>query len=80
MTSAGYVAPMRLAERTTNLLFNLLHDKGISHADAALATGRTKSYIQRRLSGAVEPNITDLEQLAQCAGLEVRIEFVPRDA
>lgn len=68
---------MRLAQRTTNRLATLLHDKGISHADAALATGHTKSYVQRRLSGAVEPNITDLEDLAASANMELRIEFVP---
>lgn len=61
-------------------MFNLLHDAGVSHATAARVTGKTKSYVQRRLSGAVVPNLTDLEELAKCAGMEVRITFVPLDA
>lgn len=68
---------MRLAQRTTAIIAGLLRDKGISHADAALATGHTKSYVQRRLSGAVEPNITDLEDLAASANMELRITFAP---
>jgi hypothetical protein len=71
---------MRLAERTMATLAERLRVEGVSHADAASMTGRSKAYVQRRLSGTVTPNLTDLEQFAACAGMDVHIEFVPRDA
>lgn len=71
---------MGLAQRTTNALVDTLHHLGISHADAGLAIGRHKAYVQRRLSGAVVLNLTDLEQLAGCAGMDVRVVFVPRES
>jgi hypothetical protein len=71
---------MRLAERTMTTLAELLRVEGVSHADAASMTGHSKAYVQRRLSGTITPNLTDLEELAACAGMDVHVELVPRDA
>jgi transcriptional regulator with XRE-family HTH domain len=70
---------MRSAERITNTLATALHERGVSHAQAAKMTGRSQAWIQRRLSGTVTPNVADLEELAACAGMDVRVELLPRD-
>jgi transcriptional regulator with XRE-family HTH domain len=68
-----------LAQRVVEDLKVEIFRGGKSQQQLADAAGSSPAWVQRRLSGEVEPTISDLTRIAAAANVDVVVELRRRD-